>query len=89
MALGALFSAAEIIPLTLLTVEAWAFIRLGARDSKGFAVGFPHYWAVMFLIAVGFWNFLGAGVFGFLINLPIVSYYEIGTGSRPITRIQR
>jgi nitric oxide reductase subunit B len=33
----------------------------------------------MFLIAVGFWNFLGAGVFGFLINLPIVSYYEIGT----------
>ncbi|MGH9393581.1 MAG: cbb3-type cytochrome c oxidase subunit I, partial [Terriglobales bacterium] len=27
-----------------------------------------------------FWNFLGAGVFGFLINLPIVSYYEIGTG---------
>ena len=40
---------------------------------------FPHKWAVMFLIAVGFWNFLGAGVFGFLINLPIVSYYEIGT----------
>nr|MBP7868832.1 cbb3-type cytochrome c oxidase subunit I [Bacillota bacterium] len=35
--------------------------------------------AVMFLIAVGFWNFLGAGIFGFLINLPIVSYYEIGT----------
>lgn len=27
---------------------------------------------------VGFWNFLGAGVFGFLINLPIVSYYEVG-----------
>jgi nitric oxide reductase subunit B len=33
----------------------------------------------MFLVAVGFWNFLGAGVFGFLINLPIISYYEIGT----------
>ena len=33
----------------------------------------------MFLAAVGFWNFLGAGVFGFLINLPVVSYYEIGT----------
>ena len=33
----------------------------------------------MFLVVVGFWNFLGAGVFGFLINLPIVSYYEIGT----------
>lgn len=80
MALGALFSAAEIIPLTLLTVEAWGFVRLGARETVGFARYFPHYWAVMFLIAVGFWNFLGAGVFGFLINLPIVSYYEIGTG---------
>nr|BFE79311.1 hypothetical protein GCM10020093_019120 [Planobispora longispora] len=31
------------------------------------------------MVAVGFWNFLGAGVFGFLINLPIVSYYQIGT----------
>jgi nitric oxide reductase subunit B len=33
----------------------------------------------MFLVAVGFWNFVGAGVFGFLINLPIVSYFQIGT----------
>ncbi len=40
---------------------------------------FPHRWAVMFLVAVGFWNFVGAGIFGFLINLPIVSYWEIGT----------
>ena len=40
---------------------------------------FPHRWAVLFLASVGFWNFLGAGVFGFLINLPVVSYYEIGT----------
>ena len=36
-------------------------------------------WAIYFLIAVGFWNFVGAGVFGFLINLPIVSYFEMGT----------
>jgi nitric oxide reductase subunit B len=28
---------------------------------------------------VGFWNFVGAGIFGFLINLPIVSYFEVGT----------
>jgi nitric oxide reductase subunit B len=28
---------------------------------------------------VGLWNCLGAVVFGFLVNLPIVSYYEIGT----------
>jgi len=31
------------------------------------------------VMAVGFWNFLGGGIFGFLINLPIVSYFEVGT----------
>ncbi|WP_347354239.1 cbb3-type cytochrome c oxidase subunit I [Intrasporangium sp.] len=79
MALGAFFSAAEVIPLTFLTVEAWAFMQLGARQESKSSKPFPHRWAVMFLVAVGFWNFVGAGVFGFLINLPIVSYYEIGT----------
>ena len=84
MALGAFFSAMEVIPLLLLTFEAWRFMRLGGRPGRGSVLSaasadFPHKWAVMFLIAVGFWNFLGAGVFGFLINLPIVSYYEIGT----------
>jgi nitric oxide reductase subunit B len=79
LALGAFFSAFEVIPLTFLTVEAWSFIRLGARQEARSATPFPHRWAVMFLVAVGFWNFLGAGIFGFLINLPIVSYYEIGT----------
>ena len=79
MALGAFFSAAEVIPLTFLTVEAWSFLQLGARQEATSRTPFPHRWAVMFLVAVGFWNFLGAGVFGFLINLPIVSYYEIGT----------
>ncbi|MDI3315202.1 MAG: cbb3-type cytochrome c oxidase subunit I [Mycobacterium sp.] len=79
MALGAFFSAAEVIPLTFLTVEAWAFLQLGSRQQAGDARPFPHRWAVMFLVAVGFWNFLGAGIFGFLINLPVVSYYQIGT----------
>ena len=79
MALGAFFSAAEVIPLTFLTVEAWAFLQLGARQQSGDVNPFPHRWAVMFLVAVGFWNFLGAGIFGFLINLPVVSYYQIGT----------
>ncbi len=79
MALGAVFSAAEVIPLTFLTVEAWTFLQLGSRQQTGDTKPFPHRWAVMFLVAVGFWNFLGAGVFGFLINLPIVSYYQIGT----------
>jgi nitric oxide reductase subunit B len=79
MALGAFFSALEVMPLTFLTVEAWSFLQLGARQEGKSAMPFPHRWAVMFLVAVGFWNFLGAGIFGFLINLPIVSYYEIGT----------
>jgi nitric oxide reductase subunit B len=79
MALGAFFSAAEVIPLTFLTVEAWSFLQLGARQESRSRTPFPHRWAVMFLVAVGFWNFLGAGIFGFLVNLPIISYYEIGT----------
>jgi nitric oxide reductase subunit B len=79
LSMGAFFSAFEVIPLTFLTVEAWSFIRLGAARNSDSDSEFPHRWAVMFLVAVGFWNFLGAGIFGFLINLPIVSYYEIGT----------
>ena len=79
MALGAVFSALEVIPLTFLTIEAWTFLQLGARQESRTSAPFPHRWAVMFLVAVGFWNFLGAGVFGFLVNLPIVSYYQIGT----------
>ena len=79
MALGAVFSALEVIPLTFLTVEAWTFLQLGSRQESRTTAPFPHRWAVMFLVAVGFWNFLGAGVFGFLVNLPVVSYYQIGT----------
>ena len=79
MALGAFFSAAEVIPLTFLTVEAWSFLQLGSNQESKSTTAFPHRWAVLFLVSVGFWNFLGAGVFGFLINLPIISYYEIGT----------
>ena len=80
MALGAFFSAAEVIPLTFLTIEAWTFLQLGSRqESRSHGGAFPHPWAVMFLVAVGFWNFVGAGIFGFLVNLPIVSCFEIGT----------
>jgi nitric oxide reductase subunit B len=84
MAFGAFFSAMEVIPLVLLTYEAWRFMRLGGARPGESVINtsderFPHRWAVMFLVAVGFWNFVGAGIFGFLINLPIVSYWEIGT----------
>jgi nitric oxide reductase subunit B len=81
LALGSVFSAMEVVPLCLLTLEAWDFIRL-RHDKSVLGVDpkeFPHKWTVMFLMAVGFWNFLGAGIFGFLINLPIVSYYEHAT----------
>jgi nitric oxide reductase subunit B len=82
MALSALFSALEVVPLTLITLDAWDFVRLSSRPRSGTAGGqadVPHKWTFNFLMAVGFWNFVGAGIFGFLINLPIVSYFETGT----------
>jgi len=85
MALSALFSVLEVVPLTLLTLDAWDFVRTtrGDCDICGKAIAIPHKWTFYFLMAVGFWNFVGAGIFGFLINLPIVSYYEVGTQLTP------
>lgn len=81
MALGAMFSALEVVPLTLLTLDAWDFVKLTRSrcDICGEPVSNPHKWTFYFLISVGFWNFVGAGIFGFLINLPIVSYFQAGT----------
>jgi nitric oxide reductase subunit B len=81
MAFAATFSAMEVVPLTLLTLDAWDFIRLskGKCDICGKEISVPHKWTFYFMMAVGFWNFVGAGIFGFLINLPIVSYFEVGT----------
>jgi nitric oxide reductase subunit B len=81
MAMSAVFSVLEVVPLTLLTLDAWDFVRTtrGDCDVCGRPVAVPHKWTFYFLMAVGFWNFIGAGVFGLLINLPIISYYEVGT----------
>src|SRR5512140_1810300 len=81
MGLAACFSALEVVPLTLLTLDAWDFVRLRERRCEECHTAFAdrHRWAIYFLMAVGFWNFVGAGIFGFLINLPIVSYFEVGT----------
>lgn len=81
MALSASFSVLEVVPLTLLTLDAWDFILTtrGECEICGRNIAIPHKWTFYFLMAVGFWNFVGAGVFGFLINLPIISYYEVGT----------
>jgi nitric oxide reductase subunit B len=81
MGLASCFSALEVVPLTLLTLDAWDFIQLSkaqssARDHDMIS---GQKWSIYFLMAVGVWNFVGAGVFGFLINLPIVSYFEVGT----------
>jgi nitric oxide reductase subunit B len=85
LALSAVFSALEVVPLTLLTLDAWDFIKLthGKCEVCGKEIAMPHKWTFYFLMAVGFWNFVGAGVFGFLINMPIVSYYEVGTMLTP------
>jgi nitric oxide reductase subunit B len=85
MAVSALFSVLEVVPLTLLTLDAWDFVRTtrSGADTNGVSEPLPHRWTFYFLMAVGFWNFLGAGVFGFSINLPIVSYYETGTIMTP------
>ena len=81
MALASMFSALEVVPLTLLTLDAWDFIKLskGTCEVCGKEISIPHKLTFYYLSAVGFWNFVGAGIFGFLINMPIVSYFEVGT----------
>ena len=85
MALSACFSAMEVVPLTLLTMEARDFIRVSQAkcDNCGHFLAEKQQWTIYFLIAVGVWNFVGAGMFGFLINLPIISYFEVGTNLTP------
>jgi nitric oxide reductase subunit B len=85
MAFAAMYSALEVVPLTILTLDAGDFISLGGKkcDICGKSAANPHKWGFYFLMAVGFWNFVGAGIFGFLINLPIVSYFEVGTVLTP------
>ena len=81
MGLASCFSAMEVVPLTLLTLDAWDFIKLRKAQCStcGRDLAWSQKWSIYFLMAVGVWNFVGAGVFGFLINLPIVSYFEVGT----------
>lgn len=85
MALSACFSAMEVVPLTLLTLDAWDFIRVSSLrcEECGRFLAARQRWTIYYLIAVGIWNFIGAGIFGFLINLPIISYFEIGTNLTP------
>ena len=38
----------------------------------------------MFFLAVSFWNLVGAGLFGFLINTPLALYYMQGLNLTPL-----
>jgi nitric oxide reductase subunit B len=72
--IGSVFSALEVVPLTLLILEAYEQYKM-MRDG---GANFPYKASFWFLISVAIWNLLGAGVLGFLINLPAVSYFEHG-----------
>lgn len=80
MAMGAVFSALEVVPLVLLGYEAyehWSYQHAApwARRLR---------WPVMMFVAVAFWNMLGAGVFGFLINPPISLFYVQGLNTTAV-----
>jgi nitric oxide reductase subunit B len=85
MALGSVFSTLQVVPLVLLTLEAWRFSKLpkvlesNNRINGDINKRFGFSEVFLFLVAVNFWNFFGAGVLGFIINLPIANYYEHGT----------
>ena len=80
MAVGASFSALEVVPLVVLGHEAWEHWRLQHRAPWMANLK----WPVMCFVAVAFWNMLGAGVFGFMINPPISLYYIQGLNTTPV-----
>jgi nitric oxide reductase subunit B len=80
IALGAVFSALEVVPLALLGFESAQNVRTIQLGGEKYVYKWPLY----FFIAVAFWNVVGAGVFGFLINPPIVLYYAQGINTTPL-----
>lgn len=80
LAFGAVFSALEIVPLVFVGYEALENIR----HSKARAWLDQYKWVVYFFVAVAFWNLIGAGVFGFMINPPIALYYMQGLNTTAV-----
>ena len=80
MALGATFSALEVVPLVLMGFEAYDNLKISrmAAWSKAYK------WPIYCFIAVAFWNLVGAGIFGFLINPPIALYYMQGLNTTAV-----
>lgn len=73
--IGSAFSTLELIPLVFILYEAIGQYR--AMSDGG--ASFPYTLPFMFIVASGVWNFVGAGVLGFFINLPFINYFEHGT----------
>ncbi len=80
IALGAVFSALEIVPLSLIGFE----VVHNLRAAKAGGAANPYRWPIYFFVSVAFWNLVGAGIFGFLINPPIVLYYIQGINTTPL-----
>lgn len=80
MAIGASFSALEVVPLVLIGFEAYENLKL-SRSTEWVA---SYKWVIYCFVAVAFWNFLGAGIFGFMINTPIALYYMQGLNTTPV-----
>jgi len=80
LAWGSVFSALEVVPLTMVAYPALDDLRRGRLT-----VWAQRYkWPVYFFIAVAFWNMVGAGLFGFMINPPIALYYMQGLNTTPL-----
>jgi len=80
LALGATFSALEVVPLVLIGFEAYENLTLSRARPWVSA----YRWPIYFFVAVAFWNLVGAGLFGFLINPPIALYYMQGLNTTPV-----
>ena len=74
IAVGSVFSALEVVPLTLIGLEALQTYR----RSKAVPWLGAYKWVIMSFVAVGFWNTVGAGLLGFAINPPASLYYVQG-----------
>ena len=80
MALGATFSALEVVPLVLMGFEAYDNLKITRMEEWTKA----YKWPIYCFIAVAFWNLVGAGIFGFLINPPVALYYMQGLNTTAV-----
>ncbi|MFO1376765.1 MAG: nitric-oxide reductase large subunit [Steroidobacteraceae bacterium] len=74
IALGAVFSALEVVPLALIGFEGLQTLRR-SRAAPWLAT---YRWPILCFVAVGFWNTVGAGLLGFAINPPASLYFVQG-----------